>query len=203
VFRLAVKEISRASIGLFRGRRLVLPAAGPAAQVIERHIRNDPVKPRIEAALEPEAVQIPVHPQETFLVNVASVFGPMDQVQRQSQNLTVVPVDQLLERYPVSCLRMADEPVLLRHLHRCCLARITLKRDARPHGMTSRFGLAPLQSLALGLAKPAVSGKRPFYRIRVDRRLEWPLVSTRSRHFPTIGQLAHVPSFCCYSQCQR
>src|SRR5271170_3028612 len=61
-FRLAIEEIARAAFGFLGYRSLILTTAGAAAQMVQPHIGHDSVKPGIEAALEPETVQIPINP---------------------------------------------------------------------------------------------------------------------------------------------
>ena len=77
-FRLAIEEIARAAIGFYGHRRLILATAGAAAQVIERHISHDSIQPGVEAALEPETVQIPVNPEKALLVDIPGVLRTMD-----------------------------------------------------------------------------------------------------------------------------
>ena len=88
--------------------------------MIERHIRHDTIEPGIEAALETEAVQVFVHPQESFLINVAGIFGAMHEVERQAQDLAVVPSHQFLECQAITGLRIANQPVLFDNLGRRC-----------------------------------------------------------------------------------
>ena len=62
-------------------RRLVLRARLPAAQMVEAYVRDNAVEPSVEAALEAEAMEIAVNLEEGFLINVASVFRALHQVQ--------------------------------------------------------------------------------------------------------------------------
>ena len=126
-FRLAIEEIPRAAFGFgfLRHRRLILAAAGAAAQMVERHVGHDSVEPSVEAALEPETVQISIDAQKALLVNVAGVFGAMNQIQRQPQDVAIVAPDQVVKRQAVSGLSLTDKRLLVRELHRSCLSRIS------------------------------------------------------------------------------
>src|ERR1700677_966441 len=78
-FRLAIEEIPRAAFRFLGYGSLILAMARAATQVIEPHIRDDAVKPGVKAAFETKTVKVAVDTQKTFLVNVAGVFGAMDQ----------------------------------------------------------------------------------------------------------------------------
>src|ERR1700733_3839482 len=73
-FRLAIEEVPGATFRIFRNRSLIFAVRGAPPQIIERHVRRNPIKPCIEAALESEAMQVPVNPQEAFLIDVSRVF---------------------------------------------------------------------------------------------------------------------------------
>src|ERR1700683_3553288 len=108
--------------------------------MIERDVRDNPVKPGVETAFKSEAVEIPVNPQETFLVNIPRIFAAMNQVQCQTQYFAVIAPHELLERQTVSRLRVPNERVIVRNLHRC-VARISLECDAHPHDESHRLRL--------------------------------------------------------------
>src|SRR5580704_3362672 len=194
-FWLAVKEISGAAFRFIRHWRLIFTAAGTAAQVIERHVGDNPVKPGVEAALKPESVQILVNPHETFLVDVPGILGTMNQIEGQPQNLSIIAMHQLLECQTIARLRIADETLLFSNPRRRCLARISVECDAHPHRFDGRFRVAWTLISRISLAIAACAGLCPFCRFRMHRRPEWPLVSTRERGFPTIGQLPHSAAF--------
>jgi len=162
-----------------------------AAQVVQANIGNDAVQPGIEAALKPEPVQIFVDPHETFLVDVTGVFGTMNQIEGQAQNLAVIAVHQLLECQTVARLRTPYESLLFCKLRCRCLARISVECDAHPHGFDGRFRIDSLLTARISAANVDCAGLCPFCRFRMHRRPEWPLVSIRERGFPTIGQLTH------------
>ncbi len=193
--RLTVEKVSRASICFFGHRRLIFATAGPAAQMIERHVRHDSIQPRIKTALKPEAMQVAINSEEAFLINIARVFGSVNQVHRQAQNFAVVAPNQFLECQAISCLGVPDERVLLRKLQHRCLARISFECDAHPHGVCGQSVIRSDWFLNIGTRKPAFSGLMPFCGFRKDRRVHWPLVSTYGWHFPTIGQLPQSMSF--------
>src|SRR5579862_2636221 len=194
-FRLAIKEISGATFRFIWHWRLIFAAAGSAAQVVEGHVGNDSVEPGVKAALKSEPVQILVNPHETFLVNVPGILGTMDQIESQPQNLSVIAMHQLLKGQTVARLRIAHESLLFCNSCRRCLARISVECDAHPHRFDGRFRVVWTLILRISLAIAACAGLCPFCRFRMHRRPEWPLVSTRERGFPTIGQLPHSAAF--------
>src|SRR4029077_13105642 len=107
-----------------------------------------------------------------------------------------------LERETVARLRTSHEALLFHQLRRRCLARISVECDAHPHGvLNGRFRFAGLgwdrRTDLVGLAIAGCSGLCPFCRFRVNRRPEWPLVSTRERGFPTIGQRSQLAASLC------
>src|ERR1700730_5777061 len=89
VLPLALKEIADAFVVVagvqFRG--LVFGARLATAQMIEAHVGNDAVEPGVEAALEAETVKISVDFEESFLIDIAGVFGPLHQIQREPQDV--------------------------------------------------------------------------------------------------------------------
>src|SRR6266404_6909870 len=103
--------IRTASIGL---GSLILRTRLPSAQMIQANIGDDAVQPRVEAALEAEAMQVAINLQERFLVNVARVLRTLHQIQRQSQHVPVIPAHQFLERSAVSGLRFRDYAALVK-----------------------------------------------------------------------------------------
>src|ERR1019366_8649788 len=115
-FRLPVEEIAGATLGFFRDWRLILAMAGPAAKVVERYVRHHAVQPSVKAAFKPKAVQVPVNPQKTFLIDVAGIFGAMNEIPCQAQDVAIVSADQVLERQAVTRLGLTDECLLLRAL---------------------------------------------------------------------------------------
>ena len=142
-------------------------------------------------------MQVPVGAQETFLINVASVLGAVNQIQRQTQDVAIVPADQVLKSQPVTRLGLTDQCLLFAELHCRCLARISVECDAHPHRIRRRTGLcfgAPGFYRAIRRIQPAISRlsrgpllgplARPCPYRRGDRRL----VSTRGGHFGTIGR---------------
>ena len=100
VILLPVEEIAGQHLAIQVRRklgRLVFRAAASAAQMIEADIGDDTVHPGIKAALEAETRQIFVNFQESFLINVASVFGLVQDVQGNAQDVAVVAVHELLQ----------------------------------------------------------------------------------------------------------
>ena len=95
----------------------------------------------------------------------------------------------------IARLRIADETLLFSNPRRRCLARISVECDAHPHRFDGRFRVAWTLISRISLAIAACAGLCPFCRFRMHRRPEWPLVSTRERGFPTIGQLPHSAAF--------
>src|SRR6202021_283719 len=194
-FGLAVKESSRAAFRFIRHRCLIFTAAGTAAQGIEGHVGDNPIEPGVEAALKPESVQVLVNPHEAFLVDVPGILGTMNQIEGQPQNLSIIAMHQLLECQTIARLRIAHETLLFSNPRRRCLARISVECDAYPHWFDGRFRIACMLFYRISLAIAAFAGLSPLCRFRMHRRPEWPLVSTRERGFPTIGQLTHRAAF--------
>ena len=93
--------------------------------MIEGHVGDNPIEPGVEAALKPESVQILVNPHETFLVDVPSILGAMNQIKGQSKYIAIIAPNEVVERQAVSCLGLADKHLLVRDLHRRCLSRIS------------------------------------------------------------------------------
>jgi hypothetical protein len=93
MFPLAFEEIGNAIVvatgaGL---RRLVFGTRLAASQVIEANVGYNAVKPRVEAALEAKAMEIAIHLEEGFLINVTSIFRPLHQVKSKPENVAIVP----------------------------------------------------------------------------------------------------------------
>jgi hypothetical protein len=81
--------------------------------MIQANIRHDAVQPRIKAALESEAVKIFVCLQESFLINIAGVFRTARKIQRQTQNISIVPVHQFFKCGLVSLLGAFDQRTII------------------------------------------------------------------------------------------
>ena len=81
--------------------------------MIEADVGDDAVRPGIKAALEAEARQILVNFQEGFLINVAGIFGLVQNIQGNSQDVAVVAVHQLFKRFAVAALRAFDQGALI------------------------------------------------------------------------------------------
>src|SRR5712671_1971496 len=96
-----------------RFRSLIFRPRLPPPQMIQAHVRDNPIQPGVEAALKAEAMQVAVDLQESFLVNVARVLGTLHQIQRQPQHVAVVPAHQFLKRSSVSNLRFRDYTALV------------------------------------------------------------------------------------------
>jgi hypothetical protein len=113
---LPVEEIRGVRVALrIRGviGGLVFRTAAPAAKVIEANVRYDAIHPRIETALEAEAVQILIDLNKRFLVDVSGIFGPVQDIHGDSQDVPVIPVDQFLERFAVTALRAFDQNAVI------------------------------------------------------------------------------------------
>jgi hypothetical protein len=90
-------------------RRLIFGPAAPATQMIEANICYDAIHPSIETALEAEAVQILINFQKCFLVDVAGIFWLVQNVQGDSQDVTVVTMDERFKRFAITRLRAFDQ----------------------------------------------------------------------------------------------
>src|SRR6266704_2535442 len=75
----------------------------------ETTVRHNAVQPGIKTAFESEAVQIAVNLQESFLIDVPCILGPLHQIQRQPQHVAVESAHQFLESRAVSGLSLDDE----------------------------------------------------------------------------------------------
>src|SRR6202521_5063361 len=90
-------------------RRLVFGTRLAAAQLVEANVGHDAVEPSIKAALEAKPVEIAVHLQEGFLINVAGIFRALHQVEGQPQNVAVIAAHEFLESRSAATLRLGDE----------------------------------------------------------------------------------------------
>src|SRR5713226_2334359 len=111
MFALAFEEIGDAFVVASAAdlRCLVFGTRLAAAQLIEANISYDAVEPGVEAALEAKAMQIAVHLEEGFLINVAGIFRPLHQIKSKPQNVAVVATHQLLERSAATRLRLCHK----------------------------------------------------------------------------------------------
>jgi len=66
-------------------RRLIFGPAVPTAELVQANICYNAIYPGIEAALKTEAGQILINFQERFLIDVAGVFRPVQNVQGDPQ----------------------------------------------------------------------------------------------------------------------
>jgi hypothetical protein len=58
----------------------------------------------MKAAIEPERVQVPVDPEERFLINVACILRRAEEVHGQPEHTLVIRAHQLLESVLVAGL---------------------------------------------------------------------------------------------------
>src|SRR4030081_3264371 len=75
-------------------RRLILWPRLPEAQMLKAPVGEDAVQPSIKAAFKTESMQVAVDLQESFLINVARIFRPLHQIQRQPHNIPVITVNK-------------------------------------------------------------------------------------------------------------
>jgi hypothetical protein len=169
--------------------------------MIERNVCDDPVKPGVKAALEPEAMEIPVNPQEAFLVNISRIFAAMNQIQGEPQHFSVIAPDELLEGQTVSRLRIPNERMIVRNLHRC-VARISLECDAHPHVESHRLRLADNASLSIvvriatapvSCLSPCPHKLRRGCQRRVSTQLPGVAQSSQDRDAPQIDTFHKLP----------
>src|SRR6266446_6296121 len=76
--------------------------------MVQTNVRHNPVKPRMKAAIKPERMDVPIDPQEGFLINVTRVLRRPEQVHGEPQDTLVVGADQLLEGILVTALDSAN-----------------------------------------------------------------------------------------------
>ena len=65
--------------------------------MIEADVGDDAVQPGVETAFETESMEVFVNFQEGFLINVAGIFVALHQVERQTEHIAIVTVDEFLE----------------------------------------------------------------------------------------------------------
>jgi hypothetical protein len=67
----------------------------------------------MKAAIEPERIEVPVDPQERFLVDIARIFRGPQQVHGEPKHTLVVSADQLLEGVLVAALGRPNQRIHL------------------------------------------------------------------------------------------
>jgi hypothetical protein len=82
--------------------------------MIETQIGDNAVDPGVERALKPEAANIYVSPEKSFLVNILAIFLRPSEMNRQAKHGPVVLPNQFFESSGVAELSPADE---LRVIH--------------------------------------------------------------------------------------
>jgi hypothetical protein len=65
----------------------------------------------MKAAVEPERIEVPVDPEERFLVDIPRIFRRPQQVHGEAEHTLVVSADQLLEGVLVSALGRPNERI--------------------------------------------------------------------------------------------
>src|SRR5262245_46024945 len=85
-------------------RRLVSRAAASAPQVIEANVCDDAIHPGVKTALETKTREILVDFQEGFLVDVARILRPSQNIQRDAQDVAVVTMDKFFKGFAISAL---------------------------------------------------------------------------------------------------
>ena len=63
--------------------------------MIQTEIRNDPVKPGVETAIEAERVEVAVNAEKGFLINVRRIVRRAQKIQCEPENTLIVGLDQL------------------------------------------------------------------------------------------------------------
>jgi hypothetical protein len=54
-------------------------------------------------------MQVPVHPQERFLIDIAGVLRRPEEIQRKPEHTLVIGLDKLLEGVLIALLRRLDQ----------------------------------------------------------------------------------------------
>src|ERR1700737_3462653 len=111
LFLLPVEKIPAGSIAIRMEpefRRLIFWPAVPATELVKANISYDAIYPRIETAVETKARQIFINFQEGFLVDVPGIFWPMQNVQCDAQDVTVVAMYERFKRFAIARLRAFD-----------------------------------------------------------------------------------------------
>src|SRR5437879_7610414 len=109
---LAIEEIAIAVFfkgGRAQKRRLFFRVAVATAQVIEANVRNDPIDPCVESAFEAEPVQVAIDLQKRFLIDVSSILGAAQHIEREPQDLPVVALHEQFESRTVAGLRALNK----------------------------------------------------------------------------------------------
>src|SRR3954453_15750945 len=101
-----IHAIHRAFAGFHGGRFLF--ANLPLAQLIQTYVCYDPVQPGVEAAIEPERMEVPEDPEKSLLIHVSCVLRRPEEVHGKSKHTLVVGPYQLLERVLVTRLGRPD-----------------------------------------------------------------------------------------------
>src|SRR6516162_6078119 len=89
-------------------------AYNPFPQMVEAHVRHNPIQPGVEAAIETKCVQIPKYLEKDLLIHIPRLLGGAQQVHGLPEHTLIVDADQLLERVLVATLRRPDERIHLR-----------------------------------------------------------------------------------------
>ncbi len=116
LFLLTVEKIGGRSVPVQvdrKLRRLIFRAATAPPEMVEADVGDDAIHPGVETALEPKTGQIFVNFQEGFLVNVAGIFGSVQDIQSDSQDVAVVTMNQLLKRFAVATLRAFNQSSII------------------------------------------------------------------------------------------
>jgi hypothetical protein len=109
-----LQPVHFAARGLYGHRFFLANFALP--YLVQTKIRDDPVQPRAEGAIETKFRKVPVYPQKRFLVYVARVFLRMQQIEGHTEHVVIVRPHQLFEGFRIATLRRANQVNLGRTL---------------------------------------------------------------------------------------
>ena len=93
--------------------RLILWPSPPPPQLVQADVGHDAIQPSIETALKAESMEVLVHLQEGFLINVPGVLGALHQVESQPQHVPIIAANQFLESSAISHLRFLNQGALV------------------------------------------------------------------------------------------
>src|SRR5579864_6093215 len=91
--------------------------------MVQTNIGHDSIKPCMEAAIEPEGMDVAVDPQKRFLVNVPRVLWGAEQVHRHPQHTLIVSAHQPLKRVLVAALHRPNQGGFIQFCRSPCVCR--------------------------------------------------------------------------------
>ena len=94
----------------------LLPKGLTLPKVIQTHVGGDSVNPCVEARLKAKPVERSVSLEEGLLENFARLLAISQHVERKTENVPVMPSDQLLKCLTVTALGLLDKELFVLRL---------------------------------------------------------------------------------------